>query len=288
MTRVLLLGASGMLGRDLVAAAPPGIDLRPQSHQDVDITDAAQVNRAVVSARPDIVINTACYTNVDGAEAEKDLAFRTNGAAPGLIGRAAAGVGALTVHFSSDYIFDGTQGRPIREDDAPAPLSVYGASKLEGERALAASGGKYLIIRTQWLFGLKGRSFPRTMWERARAGQSTKVVNDQFGHPTSSVDLARATWSVLGGAAPAGVLHIANRGVATWYDVARHVFERAGAADLVAPCTSAEFPRPARRPAWSALDTSRYEKLTGSSLPRWEDALTHFLGLLKGEPVHAH
>lgn len=282
MIRVLLFGAGGMLGRDLAAEAPKHIELLPRLRQDVDIADRASVEQGVALARPSVVINAAAYTNVDAAETEPEKARQVNGVAPGIVGKAAASVGALVLDYSTDYVFTGTPGRALREDDAPQPLNQYGATKLEGERALAASGARYAIIRTQWLFGIHGRSFPRTMWERAQGRQPTRVVNDQFGRPTYSRDLARATWGLLARSDFSEiVVHVANTGITSWYDVARRVFRAAGAADCLAPCTSAEFPRPARRPAWSALDTSRYEALTGTPLPPWEDALDRFLAELR-------
>lgn len=299
--RVLLLGAGGMLARDLVAEAPGGIQLATRTSAELDVTDRSGVAGAIAEARPDVIVNAAAFTRVDDAERERERAFQVNGQAPGAIGRAvkrSAGP-AIVVHVSTDYVFDGNAARPYREDDPTDPLGVYGASKLAGERALAASGARYLIVRTSWLFGAGGRSFPRTMWERALAGQATTVVNDQTGRPTYTVDLARALWGLLIGKRSAGrpgtdpahgallvgggVLHVANTGTATWYDIARRIFEAAGVPELLSPCTTADYPTPARRPAWSVLDTTRYERLAGRSLPSWEDALDRFLAGLRAE-----
>ena len=289
MTRVLLLGSGGLVGTDLVITVPPSIDLVTRTRSELDITDRDAVERAMHDVRPNVVVNAAGYTNVDQAEVDREQAFRVNGEAPGLLGRAAAGVNALVLHYSTDYIFNGRADVPVREDQAPDPLNQYGLSKLEGERTLAASGARHLIVRTQWVFGTRGRSFPRTMWERAKNRQKTRVVNDQFGRPTFSRDLAAATWRLLAlflppAKAPPGVsvLHIANTGVTTWYEMARRIFRAARVESLVEPCTSAEVPRPARRPARSALDTSRYDSLGGRGLPTWEDALDRFLGELEG------
>jgi dTDP-4-dehydrorhamnose reductase len=277
-----------MLAHDVMAEAPPGGELVALPRAELDITNRAALHRTVIETRPDVVINAAAYTNVDGAEREPDLAQAVNGEAPGLVGAAAREAGALVLHYSTDYVFAGTAGQPLREDGPAAPLGVYGASKLAGERALAESRARYLIIRTQWLFGRHGRSFPRTMWERARSGTATRVVNDQTGRPTYTVDLARATWLLLaaadaGDAAVEGVTHVANGGKATWYDIARRGFEAAGAAALVTPCTTQEYPTPARRPAWSVLDTMRYDRLSGAPLPPWEDAVDRFLDELRAE-----
>jgi len=265
-----------MLAHDLAAHAPPDVALTPLRRVDLDVTDQAAVARAIRDVRPTIVLNAAGYTRVDEAERERDLAFAVNGVAPGDIGRAAAAVGSMVVHFSTDYVFDGEADAPYPEDARANPLNVYGASKLEGERRLAASGAHHLIIRTQWLFGARGRSFPRTMWERARARQSTRVVHDQLGHPTSAEDLARATW-VLVSQGVRGLVHVANEGVASWYDVAQRVFAAAGAAQLVTCLTTADFPTPARRPARAVLETSRANALLGGPLRNWEEALDRFL-----------
>jgi dTDP-4-dehydrorhamnose reductase len=277
-----------MLAHDVVAEAPAGVELVALPKAELDITDRAALHRTVIETRPDVVINAAAYTNVDGAEREPDLAQAVNGEAPGLIGRAARDAGALVLQYSTDYVFAGKAKQPLREDGPTAPLGIYGASKLAGERALAESRARHLIVRTQWLFGRHGRSFPRTMWERARSGTATRVVNDQTGRPTYTVDLARATWVLLTTAGRAdahgeGVIHVANGGRATWYDVARRVFEAAGAAALLTTCTTQEYPTPARRPAWSVLDTTRYDRLSSAPLPPWEDAVDRFLNELKVE-----
>jgi dTDP-4-dehydrorhamnose reductase len=288
--RVLVLGAGGMLARDLIRAAPPGTELLAPPESEADVTNEAVMVRAVTDANPDVIVNCAAYTNVDGAEAERERAFLINGEAPGIVGRAVrrSGGRAVVVHYGTDYVFDGRGRRPYREDDVTGPLGVYGETKLAGERALAASGAEHLIIRTQWLFGLRGRSFPRTMWERATSGKATRVVNDQVGRPTYTVDLARATWKLIGMRGTASrrtdaLVHVANDGHGTWYDVARRVFAAAGAPQLLAPCTTHQYPTPAARPAFSPLDTTRYESLAGGPLPPWEAAVDRFLDELRTE-----
>src|SRR5712692_9721032 len=214
--RVLLLGAGGMLAHDLAAHAPPEVALTPLTRAQLDVTEQSAVARAIRDLAPAVVINAAAYTRVDDAERERDLAFAVNGVAPGAIGRAAAAVRATVVYFSTDYVFDGTADAPYHEEDQTNALNVYGASKLEGERTLAASGAEFLIIRTQWLFGARGRSFPRTMWERARARVPSHPGSDQMGRPTSTVELARATWSLVEGGSR-GTLHTTNAGQTSWY-----------------------------------------------------------------------
>ena len=294
--RVLLLGAGGMLARDIMREAPPGAELITPAEREADVTNEAAIRRTVDAARADVIVNCAAYTNVDGAESERGRAYSVNGEAPGIIGRAAVSAThhspltthPLVVHFSTDYVFDGRGQRPYREDDPTAPLGVYGASKLAGEQALIASGAPHLIIRTQWLFGAGGRSFPRTMWDRARSGKATRVVNDQVGRPTYTVDLARATWGLIGkreaesGKGETGV-HVANAGQTTWHDVARRMFAAVGEPELLTPCTTAEYPTLAARPAFSVLDTSRYEALSGEPLPHWENGVDRLVNELHAE-----
>ena len=280
--RVVLLGAGGMLGCDLAAAAPSGTELHAFTHHDVDITDSAALGARIAAVRPEVIINAAGYTAVDRAETETEQAHRVNAVAVGELGRLAARTGARLVHFSSDYVFSGSASRPYRESDPTDPVNVYGATKLAGERALAHGDADWLIVRTQWLFGAHGRSFPRTMWDRARAGgQATRVVSDQRGRPTHTRDLATAVWRLVERGAR-GVLHVANAGEATWFDVAARVLRRAGRPDLLTPCTTADYPTPARRPRYSVLDTTRAEQLVGGPLPPWEEAVDRFL-----EEIHA-
>lgn len=285
--RIVLLGAKGMLAHDLLSVAPRHMDIASRTSGDLDVTDGTALEQLVDALRPHTIINCAAYTNVNGAESERERAFQVNGRGPGLIGRAARAVNAFVIHYSTDYVFDGTAREPYREEHPTAPLGAYGASKLEGEKALADSGARYLIIRTQWLFGLHGASFPRAMWERTTKGVRTRVVNDQVGRPTYTIDLARATWRLLVGEGvgrgESGILHIANSRTSTWYDVAKRIFKAARAESLLEPCTTGDYPTPARRPAWSVLDTSRYERLGGSPLPPWEDAVDRFLAELQVE-----
>ena len=266
-----------MLGRDLAALAPETIELIPLTHAEVDVTDFAAVERTIRDVHPQVVVNATGYTQVDRAESEAHQAYAVN--AEALVGLAAqcARVGVLLVHFSTDYVFDGRGTRPYLEDDPIGPINLYGKSKWAGEVAVRTGGTRFLLLRTSWLFGPGGRSFPRTMADRARARQATKVVNDQLGRPTYTPDLARATWRAIEQGLT-GTFHAANEGEATWYDIARHIFERAGAVDLLRPCTTAEYPTPARRPAYSVLDTGRLAT-AGIRLPEWTDALERFLAL---------
>jgi len=278
--RAMVLGAGGLLGHDLVATAPPDVTLLAFARAELDITDSFGLAAAVLEQEPDVVISAAAYTAVDRAESEPEATFRVNSAAVGELGRIAHAAGARVIHFSTDYVFDGTSGEPYAEESPTNPVNVYGAGKLAGERALAASGANCLIIRTQWLFGAHGRCFPRTMWERATARTASRVVSDQFGRPTYSLDLARATWTLIDRDL-SGVLHVANAGVATWYDVARRVYAACGVEQLVQPCSTAQFASPAKRPARAVLGTTRSERTLGGPLPRWEDGIDRFLKELR-------
>ncbi|HEX7978470.1 MAG TPA: dTDP-4-dehydrorhamnose reductase [Gemmatimonadaceae bacterium] len=275
--RALIFGAAGMLGTDLRAAVPRGTSLIALDVADADITDRAQVASALADARPDWVINAAAYTAVDRAETEWTVAEAVNGVAPGHIAEEAARRGIAVVHVSTDYVFAGTAASPYEEGDPVAPVNAYGESKLRGEEAVLASGAHALVLRTQWLFGRAGKSFPRTMWERATAGLPTRVVNDQVGRPTYTRDLAEATWRLVEQRA-SGIVHATNGGsAATWFDVAREVFARAGAEALLSPCATADYPTPARRPMYSVLCTTRLEGLLSGQLPDWHDGLGRFL-----------
>jgi dTDP-4-dehydrorhamnose reductase len=274
--RAMVLGAGGMLGHDLVATAPPGATLFPFTRAELDITATKSLTVAVADVRPDVIINAAAYTAVDRAESEAAHCFRVNAEAVGELGRIAAHAGAQVVQFSTDYVFDGTSSDPYEEESPTHPINTYGASKLAGETALTQSQARFLIIRTQWLFGVHGKSFPRTMWERAKAGATTKVVGDQTGRPTYSRDLARSVWALTERAA-FGVLHVANRGKATWFDLAAHIFACAGRSDLLTACVSADYPTAAQRPRYSVLDTTRFERMIGAGLPDWPAAVDAFL-----------
>ena len=274
--KVLLLGARGMLATDLIATAPAGTQIDGRDLPEFDITDASSVARAIEEAQPDWIINCAAYTAVDKSEEDVSVAMAVNGAALGTLGSLAKRLKIRVLHVSTDYVFDGRHHTPYREDDPVSPVNAYGASKLEGERQLQASGAESLILRTQWLFGIHGKSFPRTMLERANKNARTRVVADQTGRLTSTVDLSAVIWSLIAKDAR-GIFHAANEGIVTWYEVARHIFAHAGHVNALSPCTTADYPTPARRPQYSVLDTSKLESTLGRRLRRWELALDEFL-----------
>jgi len=272
--KVLVTGAAGMLGRDVVQGAPAGVQVIATDAAELDITDSVSVRRAVDDQRPDWIINCAAYTAVDRAESEPQIAERVNHSAVRILASACEATGTRLCHVSTDYVFPGDATHAYLEDDPVGPVNRYGATKLAGEQAALAAGA--LIVRTQWLFGAHGRSFPRTMWERARSGQPTRVVDDQVGRPTYTVDLALATWSLLERDAT-GVFHATNAGrPVSWYTLAAHIFAAAGASVALSPCRTEDYPTPARRPAYSALDTTKLA-VAGLHLPPWEGAVDRFL-----------
>lgn len=271
-----------MLGRDLVATAPARLEIVATGSDQVDITSARAINAFFEETSPELVLNAAGYTNVDGAEGQPNDAFNVNGHAVGSLAVACCHRRVPFVHFSTDYVFSGDAARPYTEEDETAPLNVYGESKALGERLIRESNASALILRTQWLFGVHGRSFPRTMWQRARIGQRTRVVDDQWGRPTFTRDVATATWQLIRHRA-LGTYHLANVGVATWYDLAYEIFAAAGRVDLLARCSAAEYETRARRPRFSVLDTTKFETTTGHALPQWRSALLEFLNELELE-----
>jgi dTDP-4-dehydrorhamnose reductase len=264
-----------MLGRAMVAAAPEGVEVAELLRGDVDLAQPSSVRRALRAHPARWIVNCAAYTAVDAAESEPDVARAINATAVGVIGETARAMGAAVLHVSTDYVFAGDALRPYSEDDAPRPINGYGQSKLDGELALTASGARTLIVRTQWLYGDTGKSFPETMSQRAIAGQPTRVVDDQTGRPTYAPDLAQGLWSLVANDAE-GLFHIANGGAATWYEVARAVFDHFGAVGVLTSCSTAEYHSRARRPRYSVLATDKAERLIGA-LPPWRDALSRFL-----------
>jgi dTDP-4-dehydrorhamnose reductase len=269
--RLLVTGAAGMLGTEVVAAAA-GHEVAGLTRADLDITDARAVRAAVRDARPDAVINCAAYTNVDGAEADEAAATAINGDGAGHVAAAAAEHGAHIVHVSTDYVFAGDATEPYREDAPTGPRTAYGRSKLAGERRVAAAG-PHAIVRTAWLFGPHGPNFVDTMLRLGAERDELSVVDDQVGCPTYAGHLAAALVEIAQARTP-GVLHVAGGGSCTWYDLARATFARAGLAVTVHPCTTADFPRPAPRPAYSVLGSTRRD---APVLPPWQDGLAAHL-----------
>jgi dTDP-4-dehydrorhamnose reductase len=280
--RVLVTGAAGMLGHDVAAAATAaGHDVLALARADLDITDPAAVAAAVRDARPDAVVNCAAWTDVDAAEAAEAAATAVNGDGAGHVAAAAAQAGAHLVHVSSDYVFDGRARAPYAEGSAVAPEGAYGRSKLAGERAVAAAGGASAIVRSSWLFGRHGRNFVATMLRLGGERDAVDVVDDQVGSPTWTGHLGPALVAIaeqrLG-----GVLHVAGSGSCSWFDLARETFRVAGVDCEVRPQSSAALGRPAPRPAYSVLGSTR----PGAPvLPAWHDGLAGYLSEIRMEAV---
>jgi dTDP-4-dehydrorhamnose reductase len=276
MTRYLVTGAAGMLGTDMLGALrrdDPRATITALDRSSLDITDEAAVMDAV--AGHDVVINTAAWTRVDDAEESEADAALVNATAAGYLAQACSAAGATLVQFSTDYVFDGTATEPYPEDAPVHPASAYGRTKAEGERrAITMNPGRTHVVRTSWLYGEHGPSFPRTMLRLAGEREHVDVVDDQHGGPTWTVDLARAVVELLQSGAPARIWHWSNSGRTTWYGLAREVFELAGLdPDRVRPTSSAQFVRPAPRPSFSVLG---HDAWLTAGLPRprsWKDAL---------------
>jgi len=269
-----------MLGQDLHAAVTDaGHDVVALPRAELDITDADAVARTLSAAGADVVVNCAAWTDVDGAERSPEQALAVNGSGAGNVARAAEASGAWTIHISSDYVFDGAKGSPYVESDTVGPVSSYGRSKLAGEQAVAdAAPERHTIVRSSWLFGAGGPCFPATILRLAGERDELQVVDDQVGAPTFTAHLASALLD-LGAREhrPAGVLHVAGGGSCSWFEFAREIVAGAGVRCEVRPCTTAEMPRPATRPAYSVL---RSEHGAGVPvLPDWRDGLEQYLAL---------
>ena len=276
--RLLVTGAGGMLGQDVVRAAEAdGDEVIALARGDLDVTDERAVAAALSDEDVDAVINCAAWTDVDGAESDPDGADAVNALGAGNVAQAAAHVGARLVHVSTDYVFDGDRSpdeAPYVESDVPGPRSVYGASKLAGEEAVAEVDGSHAIVRASWLFGVGGRNFVATMLELGAERDEVTVVDDQIGCPTATAHLAPALLALARDADAQGIFHVAGGGQCTWHELAVETFRQAGIACRVLPCTTAEMPRPAPRPAFSALASERDD---APLLPPWQEGLTTYL-----------
>lgn len=276
--RILLTGRNGQVGWELERALPVLGEVIATDRATLDLADFDAIRRVLRAAKPDVIVNAAAYTAVDKAESEPELAMRINGAAPGVLAEEAMGLGALLVHYSTDYVFDGALDRPYREDDAPAPINAYGAGKLAGEQAVRQSGCRYLVFRTGWVYGPRGNNFYRTIAQAARERPQLRVVCDQFGAPTSSGEIARATARVLGLSLPAlsavsGTFHMTAGGETTWHGFAEAIVALEGLKTPVLAIRSDEYPTAARRPRNSRLDNARLNATFGITMRGWRDGL---------------
>ena len=274
--KALVVGAGGMLGTELVREFSRHCEVFGLDLPSLDITDADQCRRAVRELRPEVIVNAAAMTDVDYCEGHRDEAFRINGQGAANLAQAAV-PDRLLVHYSTDYVFDGRKPEAYTEEDTPNPLSVYGQSKLKGEELVQTECANHLILRTAWLFGSAGRNFIRTIVTAARGGQKLRVVEDQRGNPTYARDLARCTWQLLSSGAR-GIYHTTNAGTCSWYELAVRSLKWAGIPGVsVAPVSTAEFPRPAPRPANSALANNRLERTGLRPMRPWAEAVEEYI-----------
>jgi dTDP-4-dehydrorhamnose reductase len=283
---VLITGAGGQLGRAIAALAPQGMSVRGLSHEQLDIADAAAVDSALREIRPDVLINAAGFTRVDDAETEHEAAERANATGPAVLAAACRSVGAWLVQVSTDYVFDGEQGRPYSPAAPTNPLSVYGRTKLQGEQAVARELPSHsTVVRTSWLYAAVGRNFLTTMLRLMRSRPQLRVVSDQIGAPTSVTGLTRVLWAFTM-QRTSGLYHWCDSGVASWYDFAVAIGEEAVTRGVLAsspsilPIASVDYPTAARRPPYSLLDKRDTERLLGVTAPHWRHALHETLGAL--------
>ena len=275
---ILVTGARGQLGRELaVALAALGGNVVALDRTALNLADRDSVVKTVRSIAPGLIVNAGAYTAVDRAEQERDLAFAVNENAPAILALEAKRLNAVVIHYSTDYVFDGTQRTPYDENVTPNPLNAYGESKLAGERAIVASGASAIVLRTSWIYSLRGHNFLLTIRRLASERDELRVVADQTGVPNWARALANATATLVGRGIPyladrAGLYHMSSRGHTTWYEFAQAIVGHRARARIV-PITTAEYPTPARRPAYGVLNSAKFEQTFGLTLPHWETAL---------------
>ncbi len=292
--RILLTGKGGQVGHELRHALAPIAEVIAVGTHDCDFTDADAIEALVSRVRPHVIINPAAYTAVDKAESEPDRAAAINATAPGVLAKQAQRLDALLIHYSTDYVFDGTQSTPYTEADRPNPQSVYGATKLAGETAIQQQGARHLILRTSWVYGLHGQNFPKTMLRLATELETLNVVADQWGAPTSASLLANVTAQLLTQpitAAQSGVYHVSASGRTNWHAYACRVIERARAlgwplkvpAQAVNAIPTSAYPTPAKRPSSGCLNTTKFQETFGIHLPAWDREVDAFVNALYAE-----
>lgn len=278
--KILITGSDGMLGHDLADVLKGKHELILTTSKTLDITDKNHVIDFVSSQKPDMLINAAAYTDVDGCEKNQELAYSVNGEGVRNLAMACKKIGCGLVHISTDYVFSGENTRPWVEDDETGPISVYGKSKLEGEKAICEILDKYFILRTAWLYGVNGRNFPKTMLELAENHSKITVVYDEVGTPTYTLDLAQAI-SKLIETDCYGIYHLTNSGSCSWCEFARYIFEIAGADVEVVPVTADEFARPAPRPSYSVLENRNWVENGFEPLRNYTEAIKEYIELIR-------
>lgn len=286
--KVLITGAAGQLGRALLRTAPGGVEPIAVDRQALDVLDGDAVRHRVATAKPDVLINAAAYTAVDKAESEREQAFSINSDAVAVLAEACCDNACRLIHISTDFVFDGARGIPYRPDHEVHPLSVYGGSKLSGERAIANTAGlSWLIFRTAWVYASEGRNFLLTMLRLFRERSTVSVVSDQVGTPTSANSLAKCLWAAVDDTGPSGIFHFTDAGVASWYDFAVAIHEEAIELGLlhksveIVPITTEQYPTPARRPSYSVLDKALTLQRFGLGSVHWRVALREVMREMK-------
>jgi dTDP-4-dehydrorhamnose reductase len=290
--KVLLLGKTGQLGWELQRALQPLGEVIALDCPEIDLANATGLRATIRQHSPDLIVNASAYTAVDKAESESELAYAVNALGPGVLAEEARALNAVLIHYSTDYVFDGAKGQPYVETDAPNPLSVYGKSKLAGEQAIQDVGGAYLILRTAWVFSTRRDSFVAKVLQWARKNEHLKIVSDQVSNPTWARMLAETTALLLAQSGPdraawfnekRGVYHLAGSGYASRFEWAQRIIENDPQKDeqivrALEPAATADFPTPAQRPLFSALDCARFEQTFGLRLPEWQAALRLAMG----------
>jgi len=287
MLRILVPGKTGQVGWELQSTLAPLGTVIALDRSGMDLANPDSIRRAIRDAKPEVLINAAAYNNVDKAESEPELAMRVNGVAPGIMAEEAKRLGAILIHYSTDYVFDGELDRPYNEDDAPNPVSGYGRSKLAGEQAIRESSATHLIFRTSWVYAARGHNFLRTILKLARERSELRIVDDQIGAPTWARAIAEMTAQALGpngidldrAREKTGLYHLTAGGAVSWFGFAGAILAEAKGTlgkDLprLIPIPTSEYPLPARRPANSRLDTSKLTRAFGLTPPNWEAMLT--------------
>jgi dTDP-4-dehydrorhamnose reductase len=285
--KILIFGRAGQVAWELRHKLACLGQVVSVGHAEIDFSNSDSIRKAIRAAEPSVIVNAAAYTAVDKAEAEPEPAWAINATAPGVIAEEVKRLGSLLVHYSTDYVYDGSKQSPWVETDAPNPLNVYGESKLAGDEAIQSVGGDYLILRTSWVYGARGKNFLLTMLRLAKERPELRIVNDQKGSPTTSDCIAQATANILaqvlspaasGLAGRSGVYHLTNAGETTWFGFAKAILEKPGDASGAAttrllPIPSSEYPVPAKRPANSVLSCEKLAEAFGVRMPAWEHAL---------------
>jgi dTDP-4-dehydrorhamnose reductase len=304
---ILLIGNNGQVGRELNRMLPRLGEVKSVGREQVDLSNAEEIRSAIRALRPQLIVNAAAYTAVDKAESEQDLARAVNAVAPAVMAEEAKKLGALLVHYSTDYVFDGTKTSPYVEDDPTNPKNIYGKTKLEGELGIQASGAPHLIFRTAWVYGTQGKNFLLTILRLATQREELKIVCDQTGAPTTSAEIARATTKILSqmfahgnetarAADGGGLFHMTAGGVTTWFDFTQAILEGARKMDASAPWFAAatgsrplivrnvvpipavQYPTPASRPGYSVLSNAKMERAFSVKLPDWRSQLAAVFG----------